>query len=758
MIQTTFMHVRFWGTRGSIAAPGPKTAVYGGNTSCIEIRVADGSVIVLDCGTGARELGLHLARTMPHPLRLHLFIGHTHWDHIQGFPFFVPAFLPGAELNIYAPMGFQRSLEEAMSGQMEYAYFPVKLRDLRSRIHYTELDEGFFRVGDVLVETQYMNHTAPTIAYRLSSGGATVAYVTDHEPFWSVAGRVSQHPGDERHIAFMRGADLVIHDAQYTEEEYRGKIGWGHSSAEYAVDVAHAADVGRLVLFHHDPAHDDETIARMETAAQAQAAARGGRLEVLAAREGLELEVHGSGAPPAVADVSALHHRQIAGGRVLVVSGNENEVAAIEEVLTEDGLVLLRAPDVLDALARGPELLPDLAIVDGQLIGAGGDAVLDRLRERLGRRNFPVVVLADGSAAPDTVYSGEASSTDYLAKPFSPPMLRARVRAWLARTLMAFEVADTARLAAETARTAEHGGLADARGRHASLLAAVPLFRSLSVEQRELLSAQASEQVFPPGHVLIQKSDPSDRLFVILSGRVRVLETAADNAMDLILGELGEGEILGELGVLRNQVRSASVVAIERTHCLVFKQADFLHALQSSAELAVSLLRMLAGRLYETDRRLSRYAPDPVTGLAGRRAFHDQYRRLAAVARRRGTGSLLLMLDVTDLKTINDQHGYAVGDDVLRCVADGLFEATRTTDLVARHGGDEFVVFFPDAGPDDAVNVVERARERITALAGKRGIPAAVQVSVGVAYSQSPPESADEILREADQDMHRRKA
>jgi len=172
------LHVKFWGTRGSIAAPGDRTARYGGNTSCVEVRAGDGTVIVLDCGTGARELGLHLVRSLPQPMRLHLFIGHTHWDHIQGFPFFVPAFLPGAELNVYAPLGFQQSLEEAMSGQMEYSYFPVKLRDLRSRIHFTELEEGFFRVGDVLVETQYLNHTAPTIAYRMSTGGGSIAYMT----------------------------------------------------------------------------------------------------------------------------------------------------------------------------------------------------------------------------------------------------------------------------------------------------------------------------------------------------------------------------------------------------------------------------------------------------------------------------------------------------------------------------------------------------------------------------------------------------
>src|SRR5439155_367986 len=210
------MQVRFWGTRGSIATPGAATAVYGGNTSCTEVRAADGTVIVLDCGTGVRGLGLHLVRTMPQPMRLHLFIGHTHWDHIQGFPFFIPAFLPGAELNIYAPRGFQRSLEEAMSGQMEYSYFPVKLRELRSRIHYTELDEGFFRVGEVRVETQYLNHTGPTIGYRLSSGGGPPA--TWRPPpscstgrsragaCWSAAATTRRSPRSRRSSARMPSA------------------------------------------------------------------------------------------------------------------------------------------------------------------------------------------------------------------------------------------------------------------------------------------------------------------------------------------------------------------------------------------------------------------------------------------------------------------------------------------------------------------------------------------------------------------------
>lgn len=135
--------------------------------------------------------------------------------------------MPDTELNVFAPAGLQRTVEDALTGQMQYSYFRVTLRDLRSRIHFTELEEGFLRLGDTMIETQYLNHTAPTISFRISSGGATVAYVTDHEPFWNSSGSQFKHPGDQRHIAFLNGADLVIHDAQYSLEEYPSKIGWG---------------------------------------------------------------------------------------------------------------------------------------------------------------------------------------------------------------------------------------------------------------------------------------------------------------------------------------------------------------------------------------------------------------------------------------------------------------------------------------------------------------------------------------------------
>jgi diguanylate cyclase (GGDEF)-like protein len=751
------VYVRFWGTRGSIASPGEHTARYGGNTSCVEVRAPDGTVIVLDCGTGARELGLHLVRTMPSPMRLHLFIGHTHWDHIQGFPFFVPAFLPGSELNVYAPLGFQQSLEEAMSGQMEYSYFPVKLRDLRSRIHFTELEEGFFRVGEVLVETQYLNHTAPTIAYRMSSAGATVAYVTDHEPFWKSEDGILHHPGDQRHIAFMRGADLVIHDAQYTHEEYANRLGWGHSTIEYATDVALAAGARRLALFHHDPGHDDPAMERIETDARVRVKACGGVLDVFAAREGLELQVDGSHRAVPVAEISALRRRLIAGARVLVVTPDETQVASIEEALAEDGMVALPVPDMHAALTRGTEHMPDLAIVDAGLAAGDSADLIPTFRSRLGRNNFPVILLAERPEVPE-LHRPEVGATDYLAKPYSPPMLRARVRAWLARTLVAYTesphpgAAPDAVAVADTRRD---------RGTHrtllASMLAAVPLFRGLTPTQLNALVAHATEHVYPAGHVITRQGEPPQSLFVLLAGRVRVVEATTDGQAEMLLGEIGKAEVFGELGILRDQPRSATVVAVERTHCLVLRRVEFVAALEESVALTNGLLRLLAARLHDADRKLARYAPDPLTGLNGRRALHEQYRRIAAGARRRKSGLLLLAIDVLHLRAINDAFGYTLGDEVLRTVADALTEATRTTDVVARYGGDEFAVLLHDAMPKDVDVIVGRVRDRLGALGTRRRLPVAVECTPGIAWSHNPPETIEEFLREADRDMHERK-
>jgi phosphoribosyl 1,2-cyclic phosphodiesterase/CheY-like chemotaxis protein len=427
------MLVRFWGTRGSVPTPGPKTAKYGGNTSCVELRIDDGTVIILDSGTGIRQLGMDLLKEGIR--RFHLLIGHTHWDHIHGFPFFNPASIPQNELNIFAPVGFQRSLEDALAGQMQHSYFPVKLDDLSSRIHFTELEEGIFRIGDVLVETQYLNHTAPTIAYRITYGGATVAYVTDHEPYWNHPGPLFEHPGDQRHIEFLRNADLVIHDAQYSEEEYRTKLGWGHSTIEYATDVAIAAGAKRLALFHHDPTHDDDTVQAFETQARARAAAVNSTLNVFAAAEGMTVELAATASKRAETRESALQRRPIRGGRVLVIAQNPADFTDLEQTLAEDALVISGVNDGQSAVERAAELQPDLVILSSMLADGDGVDFIQPIRSVLQKPDLPILIFTEEGESQELPNRVGHRATDYLPRPYSPPMLRSRVRSWLARTM-----------------------------------------------------------------------------------------------------------------------------------------------------------------------------------------------------------------------------------------------------------------------------------------------------------------------------------
>lgn len=747
------MHVRFWGTRGSIPTPGQRTAIYGGNTSCVEIRTKDGTTLVLDCGTGIRVLGLDMLRR-PGPHRIHLLIGHTHWDHIQGFPFFTPAFLPGTELNIYGSAAFQRSLEDSLSGQMQYSYFPVKLQDLASRIHYTELEEGFFRIGDILVETQYLNHTAPTIAYRISCDDTTVAYITDHEPFWNSPGPAFHHPGDQRHIEFLKGADLVIHDAQYTSEEYRTKVGWGHSPTDYVTDVALAANVARLALFHHDPTHDDDAIKRIEETQRARVAAAGSKLDVFAAAEGMGFDMSGQGWGKTILEVSALERRPIAGGRVMIVTGHQSDVSALEQILPDDGLLLTNATGGKIALETAATTLPDLVIINAKLRDGDGASFIQPLRNLLRKPDLPIILLTEGRDGTETLYSAESVATDYLARPFSPPMLRTRVRAWLARTIgtaaSPIEVAAPIR-GPEVSNSAEDD--AELTASVPDLVASMPIFSTLNPDQRNWILDRAKDEVFPAGHIIIRQDDPGGLAYAILAGRVRVLESVPDSPVEMFLGELGSGEIFGELGVLRERPRSASVITLERTRVLAIPASDFLQMLRTSTEMSMALLRILAGRLYDADRLLARHAPDPLTGLPGRRAFHELYRRLTAGSKRRGTSVLLLVLDVLHLKDINDRFGYSVGDDVLRTVADALIESSRSTDLVARYGGDEFTVLLIEAAAKDVAVVVNRVQQKLRQLAVYRNLPLTVDCRIGYAVSENPPETADELLRLADEDM-----
>jgi phosphoribosyl 1,2-cyclic phosphodiesterase len=272
---------KFWGVRGSVPTPGPHTAEIGGNTSCVEIR-CDDTRLVFDGGTGLRVLGNQIVGESP--LTLHLFFSHVHWDHIQGFPFFAPAFVPGNTIHLYGAANVNGTIEAAMAGQMEFPNFPVKLVDLPSALVFHDVAEaGEVRVGEgVRVRTAPGNHPGGVLAYRVDHGGHSVVYATDTEHF---EGRM-----DEGLIELARGADLFIYDSQYTPEEYRGdrglsRVGWGHSTFEEGVRLAEAAGVGQYVLFHHDPDQGDEAVREKERRARERFPSS------LAAYEGLEIQL-----------------------------------------------------------------------------------------------------------------------------------------------------------------------------------------------------------------------------------------------------------------------------------------------------------------------------------------------------------------------------------------------------------------------------------------------------------------------------------
>jgi phosphoribosyl 1,2-cyclic phosphodiesterase len=244
--------VRFWGVRGSIACPGAETVRYGGNTSCVEMRVGD-HLLIFDGGTGLRVLGQTLLREMP--LNVHMFFTHSHWDHIQGFPFFVPAFVKGNKFRIYgaiAPNG--STIEQRLNDQMLHPNFPVPLQIMGADLAFCDIGVGeSVKIDDIVVENALLNHPGEAVGYRVNWNGYSAAYITDTEHF---PDRLDEHV-----LWLARNADLMIYDATYTNEEYNSekssKVGWGHSTWQEAVKVAKAAEVKKLVIFHHDPLHSD---------------------------------------------------------------------------------------------------------------------------------------------------------------------------------------------------------------------------------------------------------------------------------------------------------------------------------------------------------------------------------------------------------------------------------------------------------------------------------------------------------------------
>jgi len=297
------MKFKFWGTRGSISTPGRETVRYGGNTPCVEVRLDSGELIIFDAGTGIRNLGENLIET-GESVNTYILISHPHWDHTQGFPFFKPAFISGNEITIVGGETDKVSLKKMISDQMNKIYFPIQLNELKATLKFRRVQEEAFKVFDAQVQTIFVNHPSFAIGYRLTHKGKSIVYISDNEPFdrrvsasiRNVEKRimekyiVSKGDPNKRIFDFVQGADVLIHDATYTPEEYVDRVGWGHSHYLFTLRVAAEGNVKRLILFHHDPAHNDKKLDDILKKCQKEIKNRQYRFTCLAAKEGMEMD------------------------------------------------------------------------------------------------------------------------------------------------------------------------------------------------------------------------------------------------------------------------------------------------------------------------------------------------------------------------------------------------------------------------------------------------------------------------------------
>ncbi len=300
--------VRFWGVRGGLPIPGAGTVRTGGNTCCVEVRTGN-QVIILDAGTGIHELGHALtAEFKGRELNLALLISHTHWAHIQGFPYFEPAFNPRAKIRILGYESAVGDLASAFARQMESPYFPVELSQLAARLQFEESEEMRFEIGPVAVRTTFTNHCGVSLAFRLETPVGVVVYLPDHEFYVRQERQGQEESGksdaaalgfakaeDDKLVRFADSADVLICDSQYDAAEYPARVGWGHACLDDTVGFALAARVKYLRLFHHDPDHDDEQIDAMVAHARSQVAKSGQPLDVDAAREGQQITIGSRG-------------------------------------------------------------------------------------------------------------------------------------------------------------------------------------------------------------------------------------------------------------------------------------------------------------------------------------------------------------------------------------------------------------------------------------------------------------------------------
>lgn len=280
------MRITVWGCRGSLPTPGPHTVRYGGNTTCLELELADGTIIVLDAGSGMRRLGQSLLRR--EGLReVYLYLTHTHWDHLMGFPFFAPGYLEDFTIRLRGGPLAKGYLKESLEQQMRPPYFPVAFRALRARFDFHMGDPQARTVGSCKVEPIRLNHPDGGYGFRFSEAGKSFVFLPDNE----LEAPHIEGMGRDRYVEFCRGTDLLLHDSQYTDEEYRGRQGWGHSRISDAVSLALDAGAARLGLFHHDPDHSDDQLAALERQCSERLQAEGSGLESFAVREGMVIEV-----------------------------------------------------------------------------------------------------------------------------------------------------------------------------------------------------------------------------------------------------------------------------------------------------------------------------------------------------------------------------------------------------------------------------------------------------------------------------------
>lgn len=298
------MRLKFWGTRGSLPTPGRHTVRYGGNTPCIEVRLNDNRLIILDAGTGIHDLGKELL-DRNEILQTYLFISHPHLDHIQGFPFFSPIYKDGHELTIIGVETEKITLKRMITDLMNKVYFPIHMDELKAKIHFRKVGEEEFTVFDATVRTLFVNHPSYSLGFRITHGGRSFVYISDNEPFdrsnsliksnlesW-VLEKYLATSGDpnQRIYDFVRNADLLIHDATYTPEEYREHVSWGHSHYLFPLDIAARGNVRKLVLFHHDPSHSDEKVDEILQKCVSEIRSRRYPFECVAAAEGMTLDI-----------------------------------------------------------------------------------------------------------------------------------------------------------------------------------------------------------------------------------------------------------------------------------------------------------------------------------------------------------------------------------------------------------------------------------------------------------------------------------